>query len=920
MASDSFKSVSSDVVPLAAGTSAPHLMPRQQVVSALKVRVDHGLSEREVLRRRAQWGENEIPRQRARAPIAIFLDRFKDPLVLFLLAAGGLSLWLREIGDALIIAVAISLDALLSYIQVWRTERTLERLRQHVQQRAHVLRGGELVDVEARELVPGDIIEFRAGQKLPADARILQARGLQVHESALTGESLDVSKTSAVMKGRTPLGNRRNMVYLGTVAMAGSGRAVVTATGARSEFGKIAQVLKGEKEPVTPLRRKLARTGMVISVGIVVLVSGMMAVSIWSGASFADSGHTAVTLIVSAIPEDLTVILTIALTVGVVRILKQRGVVRELSSGETLGSATVICTDKTGTLTRGEMTGEYFDFLQGTTVRPPQPLEEPLQELALIALALGSDARAVGTGTGAGRHFGSATGRAMLAFAETYGFEQTALTSAWRERDALAFDGTWKYRASLHDHPTQSTQTLFVVGAPEVLLQASAEVVDEQFAAQPLTSQRRVAWQKKITARAGEGHRMVGVAVRRHMSQDHLTRRDVHDLLFVGVLGITDPVRVEVVPAIAQTQSAGVAVKLVTGDYEATARSVARAVGLTVPEGAVLTGERMAELSDADLAETVDHTVIFARVNPLDKRRIVRALQQNGHVVAMTGDGVNDAVALKVADIGVAMGSGKDVAKDAADLVLLDDSFATIVAAIREGRVVRDNVRKVISFLLSTNAAEIAIFLCSLALGLPLPLLPAQILWINLVTDGTSDIALSLEPEEDNVMRRRPEDPFGALITGWLTSHIVWAGVVLTAATMGLYLYLYNYLLLDLSYVRTITFSFLAVASLLSTWSYRSLWQTVLQRGIWQNLWLFGSAGFSLALQLLAVYHPVLQAFFGTVALHAHDWLLILVVALIAVVLIDVRKVVLPHRPTALRPDRGVRHDRLRVVRALTAE
>jgi len=331
-------------------------------------------------------------------------------------------------------------------------------------------------------------------------------------------------------------------------------------------------------------------------------------------------------------------------------------------------------------------------------------------------------------------------------------------------------------------------------------------------------------------------------------------------------------------------------VKIITGDYQETARAVARDIGLTVTDDAVINGDILQSMTDQELEFAIDDIVIFARVDPLDKQRIVRALQTKGHVVAMTGDGVNDAVALKSADIGVAMGSGKDIAKDASDLVLLDDNFATIVSAIKEGRVVRDNVRKVISFLLATNAAEVAIFIASLSLRLPLPLLPAQILWINLVTDGTADLAMALEPEERNTMSRRPEHPNAPLINKRFLIHILLAGTIITVATMGLYWYLYNYLSLDLTYTRTMIFSFVAVASLLSTWSYRSLNESIFKRGLWQNPWLFASAGFSFALHLLAVYVPMFQSFFHTVPLNFNDWALIFMLSLITILAIDLRK------------------------------
>ncbi|MDZ4225568.1 MAG: HAD-IC family P-type ATPase, partial [Candidatus Andersenbacteria bacterium] len=585
-----------------------------------------------------------------------------------------------------------------------------------------------------------------------------------------------------------------------------------------------------------------------------------------------------------------TIILTIALTVGVNRILRKGGLVRNMQAGEALGAATVICTDKTGTLTRGDMRAEAFYMPQGEQVTLNQPPRGPVQALALIGLALASDAHRARPD--ALKYLGSATERSALEFVEKFGFNQQKLREKWRRRDSITFSSVWKYRASLHDHPTNETRTLFVSGAPDVLLARSSQTINDRDEIVGISGKCRQELEAEIKKMAAAGTRILAVALRSNMRKDNITHRDVNNLTFAGVLTITDPIREEVRQAVWETKSAGIAVKLVTGDYEPTARGVAHQLGLGATDEEVLSGEILESLSDQELAEAVGAVNVFARVSPLDKKRIVRALQKQGEVVAMTGDGVNDAVALKTADIGVAMGSGKDVAKDAADLVLLDDNFATIVAAIKEGRVVRDNIRKVIAFLLSTNMAEVAIFIASFLARMPLPLLPAQILWINLVTDGTSDMALALEKQESDVMKRGPERPDAPLIDRELFLRIFWAGLALTAATMGIYWYLWHVMQADLAYVRTMTFTFLAVASLLSTWSYRSLKGSMFKKGLRHNWWLFVSAGFSISLQLAAIYVPALQKFFGTVPLYRNDWLVVLAVAVMTVILIESRKLI----------------------------
>lgn len=868
-----------------------YLLSIDTTAKQLQVRPDRGLSRPEVQKRRQKFGLNYIARHKPRSPVLVFLDRFRDPLVIFLIIAGILSLVLHEIADAIIIGVAVFLDAALSFIQVWRTQRTLARLRQHVEQHATVLRDGTIMRILARELTIGDIIEIRAGQKIPADARLINNTGLRVQEAPLTGESQDVSKSTTPLKNRTPLGNRRNMLYLGTTVMNGEGRAIVTAIGTSTEFGKIAQVLKTDRSPVSPLRRKLESAGRWIAFGIIIAVTLISSITLLSGETLAVTARTALTLVVSAIPEDLTIILTIALTVGVIRILRQRGVVRELSSGETLGAATVICADKTGTLTEGTMAACEFHSLSGRTLRAPEPPSLASDKLAYTSFALASDAHRVAKDSA--DYVGSATERAALAFVERSGLVQSDLRRQWRVRDSLAFDAKWKYRASLHDHPRQPIQTLFVSGAPEIVLERSSHCVTSLGEKVPLTSQLRHHYTQQIIQQASQGQRLIASAARSNLSQTHLTHGDIHNLTFLGILTITDPIRPQVSSSIHQAQAAGVAVKLITGDYSATARAVAKAVGLSASDDVVLDGDILHDIDDRELTRIVDDIVIFTRVEPLDKQRIIRALQKRGHVVAMTGDGVNDAVALNAADIGVAMGSGKDIAKDAAKLILLDDNFTTIVNAIREGRVIRDNVRKVIGFLLSTNAAEVTIFMASQLFGLPLPLLPAQILWINLVTDGTSDIALSLEPQERSVMNRPPEDPRASLISKQLVLQIIIAGVIMTVFTMIIYGY-GDYQRVELAHLRTIIFTFVAVTALLSTWSFRSLWETTWQRGLTQNPWLFASAGFSFILQLAAIYTPALQGFFHTVPLLLNDWLIIIIFALLAALAIDVRKYLIP--------------------------
>lgn len=870
----------------------PYLQSATDVLQTLKVRPDVGLSDEEVGRRQKRFGKNEIPSDSRWYWVRLAFDRFRDPLVLILLAAAAASLLARRFEDAVIIAAALWLDVTLSFVQVARTERTLARLKSQVPDTVSAIRSGVSRQLAVEELVPGDIIEVRAGGRVPADARVIQAQGLATQDAILTGEARDIPKTSVKAPSKVALSGQHNMLFSGTTVVAGSGGAVVTATGLSTQFGKIAKVLGTQSSPPSPLRRKLRQQGIVAAWIIGVAVALLSAVGLFQGKDLVETVRLAITLVVSAIPEDLTVILTIALTVGVARILRYKGVVRDLSSAETLGAATVICTDKTGTLTEGKMRAVGLNFFQGDVLLPEETLaQEAWHRLAVTGFIVSSAAY---PRQGTHEFFGSATERAALGFAESVGLSVEATRAQWKVVDEIPFDPKWKYRAALALHPTAAHQFVFVTGAPEVLLEHSSMALNERREVRRLDTARRHTLSREFDEMARREQRLLAVAVRRSVKLEKLRHGDIADLTFLGVLMIQDPVRREVASAVAEVMGAGVDVKLVTGDLPATATAVARRVGLPVPEESALSGELMHEMNDTELGARLPSLTVFSRVEPLDKQRIIRLLQAKGEVVAMTGDGVNDAVALKSADIGVAMGSGTDIAKDAADVVLLDNSFATIVAAIREGRVIRDNVRRVILFLLSTNAAEVAIFLGSLLLGLPLPLLPAQILWINLVTDGTSDIALSLERAERSVMKRRPEDPRAPLISRRLYAHLAFAGIVLTVATLALYWYLLRVSGAALPYAQTMAFSFLAVASLLSVWSFRSLSDSIARRGLTQNIFVPISAAGSFGLHLLAVYVPSFQRFFETVPLSMRDWLVIGGLGVVTTFLIDWRKWLLP--------------------------
>lgn len=873
----------------------PYQKSFQDVLTELKVRLDVGLPSNEALSRNDYFGLNILPNTRQYVWLTILLDRFKDPLLVILILAGFVSLFLGYRADAVIIFIAITADVSMHFFQRYRTERTIQDLQSRIKNIVTVIRDGRQQKIISTHLTIGDIIEIHAGENMAVDARLIQARGLRVSQATLTGESIDIHKETTSLSGRLPTASQKNMVFAGTSITSGSATAVVTAIGSDTEFGKIAHAIAYQPETETPARRALTKISITTGLLLFVAVSFIVLVAFVRNIDIVITLRTALTLIVSAIPEDLTLIFTLALVIGMVRILKKGGVVKNLASAETLGETTVICTDKTGTLTHGKITAKGFDFLQGSFMATGSRSKDANQELILQALAL---ANAAYNSHG---YVGSAVERAVLQFVDKSLLSHQNIRQQWKVTHAIHFNPTLKYRVVVATHPTQGNSSLFVVGAPDILLEQSSSTFNEHFDTAPISSEKRTHILRSIEQHGQHGYHMLGVAVKNHVPNKAISQRDIHGLKFLGILLLEDPVRETVHKSLAEIIYAGVAVKLITGDHLATAQAVARKVGLRATSDESYTGNQLRHMDDKDVLEIIDHATIFARIEPLDKKRIIRLLQAKGHIVAMTGDGINDAVALKSADIGVAMGSGTDIAKDAADLILLSNSFSTIVSAIKEGRVMKANLQKVILFLLSTNLAEVAIFIGSILLGLPLPLLPAQILWINIVTDGTSDLALCFEREEGEEMKTNPSH--GLISPSAMRSllfHIFYCGLIMTATSLAFFAFLVISKGVDLTYARTMTFATIATSSLLSAWSFRSL-----RRPLWathkSNPFLYASAGFSFLLQLAAIYVPFLQGIFTTVAISFTDWVPIILVSIIAVMLIETRKWFLPQQARKIK-------------------
>jgi P-type Ca2+ transporter type 2C len=901
-------------------TSA-HELTVAEVVSAQATDVERGLSSEEARSRIAAVGRNELESAPPIPAWRRFVAQFKDVLVLLLLVATAVSLatWWYEHGEglpyeAIAILAIVVLNATMGFVQESRAGAAVAALRAMSADKATVVRDGQRQRIPATELVPGDVLLIEEGDTIPADARVVHSSALHTAEAALTGESLPVSKDSDVIAGDAALGDRSNMVFNGTSATYGRATAVVTATGMRTEMGRIAGMLSAAPAPSTPLQRELDRTGKLLGIVVVVIAIVMIATiilveNIRGVSPLLDVLILGVALAVAAVPEGLPAIVTAVLSLGVQRMARRNAIVRHLAAVETLGSASVIASDKTGTLTRNEMTvrtvvvaSGRIDFT-GAGYAPDGEarragggeIDAQLRAELDRALTAADRANNAEISEQKGRWIvqGDPTEGALLVAARKAGLVADSLGERFPRVHEIPFTSERKLMTTIHrDLQRDSRIVAFTKGAPDVLLgRCSREMVGEE--PHPLTPQRRLDIQRAIDALADEAMRTLGVAIRRipdaAIAADRLAAEPSveEDLVFAGLIGMIDPPRDEARTAVERARRAGVRPIMITGDHPRTAAVIARELGIT-QDAKAMTGAELDRCNDAELSRLVNDVSVFARVNPEHKLRIVKALQGEGAIVAMTGDGVNDAPALKTADIGVAMGiTGTDVSKQAADIVLADDNFATIVAAVEEGRAIFGNIRKCLRYLLSSNIGEVLTMffgvLLARPLGLPtqpgtivLPLVATQILWINLVTDGAPALALGIDPTDASAMMRPPRPRAERVITGQMWSSILIIGVAMAAATLfALDLSLPGGLVEgqdDLAHAQTMAFTTLVLAQLVNVFNARSEWRSAFTH-VFANRWLWVAVLASLVLQTLVIYVPVMQRAFGTVALGPRDWL-----------------------------------------------
>ncbi len=862
--------------------TAWHALEVGDAAGRLGVDLESGLADREAARRLAEHGRNELGEGRGRTRLSLLADQFRDVLIWLLLVAaavsGGL---LGEWVDAGVIAAIVVLNAALGYVQEARAEDALARLQELAAPEALVLRSGREREVPSAELVPGDVVVLAAGDRVAADARVVASVRLELDEAALTGESLPVVKSVATAAAAAKLGDRAGMVFAGTTVTGGRGRAVVTATGLATEVGRIAELL-GEDDPPTPLQHELDRVGRRLAV-LALATAGLVFVAGFVRGNSAESMFLiAVALAVAAIPEGLPAVVTIVLSRGVQRMAARRAIVRRLPAVEALGSATVICTDKTGTLTRNEMRVHEM-VLGGARVAPAgaEPSDPRVARYLEVAVNA-NDARR----EEAGGYLGDPTEVALLLSAEDAGADPTALRAAFPRRDEVAFDSRRKRMSTLHDHA--GGFRLMLKGAPEVVAARSSRILDVGGPV-PLAAERRDRTLAIAEDLARAGLRTLAFAYRDFDAPPADLAGAEEDLVLVAVVGISDAVRDEAAASVGQAQAAGIRVVMVTGDHQVTAEAVARDVGILEGEQGAMPGGELAALAADDL--DVDRYAVYARVDPVDKVKIVKAWQARGGIVAMTGDGVNDAPALRAADIGVAMGSGTEVAKEAADMVLADDNFATIVAAVQEGRGIFANLKKVVYFLLSSNVSEVVLMFVGFVVfgGLGEPLLAVQLLWINLITDGLPALALGLDPPPVRAMDHPPDAERNVLSAHRQLSLVLFGGI-LGIAALGALVGGHYVLGDEWEVVQTTVFTTLVTGQLLHSLNVHAAEASGWRHGLAGNrMLLFGALG-SLALHLAVVYTPVGQTLFSTAPLGVQEWLLVAALSLASFGAVDVVK------------------------------
>lgn len=885
-----------------------HALSIKQVSEELQTNIKIGLSQAEVERRFKKYGPNILPSKKRLARLMIFLNQFKSPLVYFLVIAAIVSFVLGEMIDGWVIMGAVGVAVIFGFFQEDKAEKSLQALKQITIKTALVLRDGREQDIDSVFLVPGDIILLKEGERIPADARIIDPFNLETDESSLTGESFPREKSSRSLDAGLSVPDRQNMVYMGTVVVRGRCRVLVTGIGLKTEIGKIAESLRDVEDDATPLQKRLA----VFSTWLSLIILGMAGIifvgGILRGLAPVEIFITSVAVAVASIPQGLIAAVSVILAIGMARLLDKKALVKKMLAAETLGSTTVICSDKTGTITEGKMT------MSSILTVGDGKANELIMKISILCNA--SHILNPQENFKKWEITGGSTENALLESSIYAGFSDFYFKRLANFLDEIPFESRIRYRATLikgdeeimsASGPLRQSSSeasgsakggrvndenlVFAIGAPETILKASQYVYKNDKEEKFLISQFKD-FQDQYQKMAKNGLRVLAVAYKKVNKDIKLFKeidKPISKMVFVGFIALKDPIRSNVVQAIKLTQDAGIRVALITGDNRNTAVAIAREIGLDVSSENVVVGKDLEKVSDDELKKIVTKVRVFARILPHDKLRIVGALQAKGEVVAMTGDGINDAPALKKADIGIAVGTATDVSKEASDMILLDSNFKTIVGAVRQGRIIFDNIKKVITYVLADSFSEVILIGGSLLLGLPLPLVPAQILWTNLVEDGLPTFALAFEPGEKDVMERKPIGHKAPLIDREMKFIIFIVGI-----TTDIILFFLYFLLLkngmDIWHIRTVIFAALGFNSLLYIFSIRSLRLSILKTGVLSNRYLVLSVLSGFVMLSLAIYFPPFQTFLKTTSLNLVDWIFIIGLGFLQIFLIEITK------------------------------
>ena len=856
-----------------------------------------GLSSEEAKKLLYEYGPNELKEGKKKTLFGMFLDQFKDFMIIVLIAAAVIAGALGEVADTIAIVVIVVLNAVIGFVQEYRAEKAMEALKMMAAPTATVLRDGHTSNIPSSDVVPGDVVLLEAGRVVPADMRIIESAQLKIEEAALTGESVPVEKHTAKLHDEMiPLGDRKNMAYKGTIVSYGRGKGIAVATGMETELGRIATMLQTEEEVKTPLQKRLMAFGQRLAIAVLIICAIVFGIGIMRGEPPLLMLLTAISLAVAAIPEALPAVVTISLALGARKMVKQNALIRRLPAVETLGSVTYICTDKTGTLTLNKMAVEEI-YVDGRMLKPetekrgagetgklqspiPPFSDSPIQ-LLMLAMALSNDAAP----DAGGNVIGDPTEVALYMAAEKAGLKKMVLEKDNERVSEIPFDSDRKCMTTMHTNRKGGYRS-FTKGGVEIILDKSINILTSE----GIKDIKRDAIIRISERMAADGLRVLAVGMRKWEGiPGNMTPENVETgLTLLGLIGIIDPPREEAKEAVSLCKSAGIKPVMITGDHPITARAIARRLGIIDDDGEVITGVHLERLPMEEFEKRVEDITVYARVAPEQKLKIVKALQDKGQFVAMTGDGVNDAPALKRADIGVAMGiTGTDVSKEAAHMILLDDNFATIVKAVKEGRRIFDNIRKFIKYTMTSNSGEIWTIFLAPFLGLPIPLLPIHILWINLVTDGVPGLALAAEPSEKGIMNRPPRHPKESIFAHGLGIHIIWVGLLMGAASLFTQAWAIT---TGHSHWQTMVFTVLCLSQMGHVLAIRSETESVFSQGLLSNKPLIGAFVLTFALQMATIYVPFLNPIFKTEALTISELFFTLLLSSIVFIAVEFEK------------------------------